>query len=491
MKKFVLILVACGLITGQSLAQKLIKDTYTFVPAATNGTIEWDKFPEFSAPEFFKVIYQGPRFTSDKEQKPLKHGFSHLATYNFPYDSKVPFKNRAGFSTGIARGKNNYPWGSECVSPWGNDMDQIKTDILGFAGLCEKFNECAPGQSPVDLFVHDFEANATNDNWIKSLKNLSCTPAKYKALSDEDFIKRYKIDMIKMHAEIMRITQDELVRHNAKISLYGEAPIHNRFYDIAENGWSDYGSAAFANYMMMDTTLVFNNNGPVGKHLDFVTPWVYYFHKYDEGGIEGNKGYWSYLYLPYLLFMIESQMLWTKKDVIPYVQMRIQDPTLGYPNKDISPEMAEATPIFAMLSGAKGLWLWDEINTPIDIDPNNTRSYQTYEYFIAGLYRISRHKHMFEGGFSYFRPKNPVELAGVRQPVVRGVVNGGRILIAAQHPNANPEDETKVDIEYKGWKDTITLKGREVYLGEAIWDCSNNNKSLCPPITAQKIKLGQ
>ena len=428
-----------GLVTNAIAQNKLVKDEFSFKPVSVNGSIEWDKFPEFTPPPFFKVVYQGPRFKDDTDQKPLKHGFSHLASYHCPFDANVAFKNRAGFS-------------------------------------------------PVELFVHDFEANATNDAWIRSLKTLPCMPEPYRSLPDAEFVKQYKIAHVKLHAEVMRITKELVVKSNSKISLYGESPVHTLFYGIPESSWEDYTKPSASNYMWMDTTtMAFRNNGPVGKNIDFVTPWVYYFHNYDENGIKGQKGFWSYMYLPYLLFMVEVQQQWTGKDIIPYVQMRVQDPITGFPEKNINPEMAECTAIFGLLSGAKGIWLWDQINLPIDKDPNNFRNFEAYEHFIAGLYRISRHKHMFDGPFTYYRPKNPRDLAAVRQPVVRGVVNGSRILIAAHHPDANPEDINTVEVSYEGWKDTITLKGREVYLGEACWKCDLQTKALCPPATATKV----
>lgn len=489
MRKLSVLSLVLLLCIGKSVAQsKLIKDSLSFTPVAVNGLIEWEKFPKFSLHPRFKVVYQGPRFDDDSTQLPLQHGFSHLATFNQKYDTKVPFKNRAVLSTGIPRASNQ-PWGSECLSPWGNDMDIIKRDLIAFTGICDYFKECnIETRAAVDLFVHDFEANASNDNWIKYLKTLSCTPAPYKDLPDNQFVDLYKKEMITLHGDLMKLSREELVPYNTKLSLYGESPIMNQFYNIADKAWEQYGNdPSQLNYLLKDLNLNYSEKSPANKYIDFVTPWAYYFHNYNEEGIEGKKGYWSYLYLPYLLFMTEAQEFWTKKDVIPFVQMRVQDPTSGLPFVNINPEMAEATPIFALLGGAEGIWVWDQINLPAKKDPTDPRNFKPYEYFIAGLYRLSRHNHMFEGEFTYFRPKNPRELAAIRQPVVRGVINGGRILIAAQHPDANPEDVTKVDVEYQGWKDTIVLKGREVYLGEACWKCDINAKSLCPPITAKRV----
>ncbi|MFN8356826.1 MAG: hypothetical protein U0Y10_20395 [Spirosomataceae bacterium] len=491
MRKYVLTLcVAVGMLHGRVQGQtKLIKDSLSFTPVTVNGLIEWEKFPKFSLPSRFKIVYQGPRFEDDSTQLPLQHGFSHLATYNLKYDWKVPFQNRAALSTGIPRA-NNQPWGSECLSPWGNDMNIIKKKVLEFTGMCDYFKECnIETRAPVDLFVHDFEANASNDDWIKYIHTLSCITQPYKSMSEDQFRDAYKVAQLKLHGEIMQFSRNELVKYNTKLSLYGESPVMNRFYSIADFAWAQYGNdQTKLNYLLKDENLLYTEQSPVSKYLDFVTPWAYYFHRYNEGGVDGKKGFWSYLYLPYLLFMTEAQEFWTKKDIIPFVQMRIQDPQSGVPTENIDPEMAEATPIFAILGGANGIWLWDEINTPIDKNSKSGRNLKPYEYFIAGLYRLSRHSHMFEGDFSYFRPKNPRDLAANRQPVVRGIINGGRILIAAQNPDANPEDITKVDVEYEGWKDTITLKGREVYLGEAAWKCDVNAKNLCPPIASKKIK---
>jgi hypothetical protein len=60
------------------------------------------------------------------------------------------------------------------------------------------------------------------------------------------------------------------------------------------------------------------------------------------------------------------------------------------------------------------------------------------------------------------------------------LVKGKRILIAAQATDVNPDAITRVPLEYKNWKDTITLYGREVYLAEAQWTCEFPENTIKP-----------
>ena len=476
---------------GQS---KLVKDVYTFRPVQKNGTIEWDKFPEFSLPKRFKIVYQGPRFKDDVSQKPLKHGFSHLATYNFPADQAVPFANRADFSSGIPM-NSGQPWSYPCLNPWGNDMTAIRNQILAYTGHCDFFKECALYDSrvPVDLFVHDFESNAADDNWILYQRSLTgCMPAPYQGLPDSEFLKQYKKAQIILHADLMKYTKEQVLSPNTKLSLYGEAPLVHSFYDIAEeNNMANFGRGKYSNYLLQDpNSLTYSETSPVMKSMDFLTPWAYYHYIYNEKGVTGQKGAWSYLYLPYLLFNIEGQKLYSNKQIVPFVNMRIQPPEGGDTdilNQNIDPDMAEATAIFSLMTG-DGVWIWDQINIPMVQDPKSSRNFTPYEYFIAGLYRMSRHNAILESPDDVFAPLSSRDLAGTRRPTVRGLVKGKRILIAAQATDVNPTDITKVPLEYKNWKDTITLVGREVYLAEAQWTCEFPESNIKPFATNDSPK---
>jgi hypothetical protein len=464
----------------QSVAQqdKLTNSVYTFQDVQQNGELNWDKFPEFKLPSRYQIVYQGPRFIDDTQQKPLKHGFSHLATFNLPYDSSVPFENRAGFSSGIPI-NSGQPWGTPCLDPWNNNVKAIDQKILEYAGHCEFFKECISRnyKTPYSLFVHDFESSAP-ENWILPLRSQGCFP-QYGHLTNNQFVALYKKGMINLHGQLMKYTREQLAGVDTKISLYGESPIPHIYESIAELSMDAYKLNSVTNYLLQDTTLTFSNSSPVMKYNDFMTPWCYYHYRYDENGVAGKKGAWSYLFLPHLLFSIEAQKFWTSKSIIPFVQMRVQPGEGGDTdliNKNIDPEMAEATAIFSILGGGQGVWIWDQINTPIRQDPNSHRNYKPYEHFVGGLYRLSRFNDIIESPDALYAPINARDLAGTRVPVVRGMIKGDRILIAAMATDVDANAITKVPVAYQSWRDTITLKGREIFLGSAVWKCYSPDK---------------
>lgn len=105
----------------------------SYAKTASNGKINWGQFPTFSLP--FKLIYNGPRL-GDSLQSPLKHGFSHLATFT-QYDSQLARDKRALIWYGVASIAGQ-PW-YEIESPWGNDLALYKqkwtNDMQGLATL--------------------------------------------------------------------------------------------------------------------------------------------------------------------------------------------------------------------------------------------------------------------------------------------------------------------------------------------------------------------
>ena len=160
-----------------------------------------------------------------------------------------------------------------------------------------------------------------------------------------------------------------------------------------------------------------------------------------------------------MLFQIEVNRAWSDKPVIPFVWLRYHDSFT--PGSPLIPKfMAEATAIFPFFSGAKGLWLWDNNF----YDQNQQQNYATYEYFIHGLYRLSRFSDMFQGDHELVIPQSARDHMEQRNPIWRGVVKDGRILVAAQNTYASETQQTTLTLNYKQWTKTITLNGREVFL---------------------------
>ncbi|MBA4849562.1 T9SS type A sorting domain-containing protein [Emticicia sp. BO119] len=415
-------------------AQSCNPSDFQLSPSTQNKTIEWQKFPEFNLP--FQVIYGGPRF-NDTQRQPLKHGFSHLATFEGA-DDNLPKNQRALVWYGVAYTGTNQPWES-VRSPWNNNLEGYKA----------KWHHELATMPEVDLLVPDIERQIKSNDSILVLKNHSATPLAYQNLDNNSFITQYKQDLQNLYAEAFGFTKSN---KSARIAGYSDSPILNTYINIPGNSWQKWiTDPSLLNYLFYD----FSGNkigGKVFDRQDFFSPSAYYYYDYPNPLAPD--------YLAYLLFQIEVNKAWAPdKSIIPFVWLRYSYVT-DAARKFIKPFMAEATAIFPFFSGANGLWLWD--------DPAlfaNNENFATYEYFINGLYRLSKYKDMFAGDYRLVIPQPAHNYIDKRKPIWRGIAKGTDFLVVAHNPYAKDENEIViVEATYNNWKVNITLKGYEVFL---------------------------
>ncbi|KAA6441207.1 T9SS type A sorting domain-containing protein [Dyadobacter flavalbus] len=409
---------------------------FVLTPVSSNNQIEWSKFPEFSLP--FKIIYNAPRF-GDTQSQPLKHGFSHLATYSGNEPGSLNPANRAMIWYGVATSSGNQPWADNVLrSPWGNDT----------AAYRNYWDHYAATVPDADIVCLDIERMQREDRDILALKTNNQIPQQYRSLSDADFLFTYKKDMRWWYSE--SIKRLKMKFPNVQVSSYSDVPVRNTWLNITSNSWQDWTTnLARTHYLAQDDA------GKIGgsfyNALDFLTPSPYYYYGYDHP--IGKD------YLSYLLFNIEANRAWSDKPVIPFVWMRVHD-SYDPDTPFISSFMAEATAIFPFFSGAKGLWLWENPFFP----GTRQENYAPYEHFIYGLYRLSAFKDMFEGDYELVIPQSARDHMELQNPVWRGVVKENNILIAAQNPYAADNEQTEITVYYKNWYKTISLKGKQVFL---------------------------
>lgn len=423
---------------------------FKLVPVTSTNSIEWKKFPEFSLP--FKIIYNGPRF-KDTESLPLKHGFSHLSVFSGSEAASLPVKNRAILWYGVATMGANQPWSELGLeSPWGNDTTAYYRYWDGqLKGLANVFEDSRSLPYPrADILCMDIERIQELDRDILALKRDSRIPESYRSLTDAQFLNTYKRDIKWWYTEAARYTRSLGLPQTSKITSYSDVPVRGTWLNVPSNSWQDWTTnKERTHYLFQDEQG--NIGGPFNAQMDILTPSAYYFYPYDNP--LGKD------YLSYLLFQIEVNKAWSDKDIIPFVWLRFHnsfDPQMNF----IPPFMAEATAIFPFMSGAKGLWLWENSF----FERTQQQNYATYEHFINGLYRLSRFADMFEGNYELVIPQSARDHMVQRNPIWRGVVKDGKILIAAQNPYATETSTTQVRLVYKNWNRTIELTGRDVFL---------------------------
>lgn len=419
-------------------------------PSAQSGFINWKKFPDFTLP--FINVYNGPRF-GDTERLPLKKGFSHITDLTADDDVKLPKKNRAIVWYGVAyddRPGKKQPW--ELVeSPWGMNVSILQEKwsetLTSFAN---RFADTRGKKMPsIDLLVLDIERDRATTTGILQLKNEPLVPSVYKSMPDGQFVERYKRDMQKLYTEPLNWLTKQNFDPTTTIGSYSDVPIRNTFINIEGNTWLDWKSNPERVYYTSKDTLSGTVGGSFYNQLDILTPSAYYY--YDYPSPFGGQ------YLSYLLFQVEANRAWSKKDIVVFEWMRFHDccqSSLQF----IRPFMAEASAIFPYFSGAKGIWLWDQNNL------SNTQNYSVYEYFINGLYRLSQHKEFFEGTYQLYIPKSARDHFEDRDAIWRGVVKGNQILIAAHNPYAQDGQVTSVPVSFGSWSTTLELKGTETFL---------------------------
>ncbi len=436
---------------GQSVyAQTLCADRFTYTPVSQPNRIEWTKFPDFALP--FTIVFGAPRL-GDTQAQPLRHGFSHIVQVSgSEFGTLIQPRQRAVDFSGFAYGLNQ-PW-ETLQSPWNNDKAAYRAKWTQF------LSDIAGGQTDVqgkfllntDIMTVDIERFLDTDARILTLKQNAATPAQYRNLSDDAFLARYKKDMVALYAEGLRYIRDRANFTATRLTTYSDTPIRNQYLNIPANTWADWTTnLSRVNYITKDTTTG-KVGGPFYDQLDALAPSAYYYYDYPNPLASD--------YLGYLLFQVEVNRAWSPKPVIPYVWMRYHESTVP-DNHFIQPFMAEATAIFPFFSGAKGLWLWDNIGIP------NVRQeiYTAYESFIHGLYRLSRFADMFQGDYELVIETPARDLVANQLPVWRGVYKNNKLLVAAQNPYARTDQQaTTLTVGYKSWHTTITLTGRETYL---------------------------
>lgn len=429
------------------------KPDYTLQTVTSNNSIEWSKFPEFSLP--FTIIYNGPRF-NDQQSQPLKHGFSHLGGFSGAEPATLPASKRALLWNSVASlPGTNQPWSDLGLeSPWGNDTTLFRANWASYLKrLADGFDDSRGQAMPkADILCLDVERMQELDRDILLLKSNRRVPEQYLALSDADFLAKYKKDIRWWYTEAANYLTQNNIDPATKIGSYSDVPVRGTWLNVPTNTWQDWTTnKQRTHYLMQD------DNGNIGgsfyNHMDLMMPSAYYYYPYENP--------FGKDYLSYLLFQIEVNKAWSNKPVVPFLWLRYHDSFVaGSPQ--IPSFIAEATAIFPFFSGAKGLWLWDNPQ----FENTAQQNYATYEHFIYGLYRLSQFADMFEGDYQLVIPQSARDHMVAQNPIWRGVVKGNRIVIAAQNPYGTDGQQVSVNVYHNTWYRTITLTGKEIFLCE-------------------------
>ena len=410
------------------------------------GQINWDTLPSFSLHSRFSLVWEGPHFESDRP-KPLEHGFTHLAQRGTTVNgySNLSSEQRAFiFYNVTGTSAEAQPWNTK-KSPWNNDLTLFEDEwASSFAEFSDMYTPNDSVAFPdVDIMILNIEKHLVSDREILSLRKDPETPDWVRRLSRSEFIHQYKQEMAQLHKKPFEFVRD--LGYARRMGGYGVVPIERTFWGITENSWSYWTKDdAPLNYLLADYGMEANER----EVAALLAPSGYYFYGYPESYRE-NPAQWEEgsAYLAYMLFQVEANRSRSNTDQILFQWMTYHDCCRSALDT-LPPHVAQASAIFPFMSGAKGTWLWEWQNVGDSGDPQ--WNYSAYENYIYGLYRLSRYNKMFDGKPEFYSPMNPTELLLQKAPVWRGVINHGKMLVAAQNPYATKKEKTTFNITYQG-----------------------------------------
>lgn len=440
---------------------------FTFSAVTDNNYIGWEKFPVFHLPSQFKFVFHGARMENDNLDQILSRGFTHVDISRMSDQEKT--KSRvsqraimmgANYFTQFNAMFSNAPLG--VMDPFAETDQKFQNYVAQLQGICfNHYHDCAEGsvmRATVDLFVWDLE-----NVLYKPEKKYLSPGSPGRSIPDDKFDIAYFNEMAKKYRLLVETTKQNVVA-GAKVGTYNPGcPIEMGNFNL-----ENYKNPS-AKMWMWDWPAGADKKN-YRDFVDFQTPGGYFL----TNNLENRDGIYQ------IMADQEVNAHWSSIPRIPVEWMF----TTNLPNAPVPPKLAEATSIFTVMSGAQGSWFWDEVfkmtKNQSTLQNPRQRNYACYEYYIAGLYRLSKHNDFlqtnyqavipevsFDGGKS-FSQLNAAELRQKSLPLVRALVSKGRILLAAQNPKATGADQkVTLVVKYGNWKDVITLKGENVYLGEA------------------------
>lgn len=412
-----------------------------FSLAPNSGSVNWTQFPAFSLP--FTIIYSGIPGVFNAEAA-FSRGFTHAAHPNGI--QSLPGNKRAYIYYGVA--SSEQPWGKH-KSPFGNDMEAYRRKWDGDIAYFQTLNG---GSNAVDVFCLDIEMYHKSRDSILALRPMAFVPAELKSLGDEAFVQKYQEEMQKRYAEAAQYIRSKV---NARVfTSYGDVPIFNTFTNLTGPDWTRWqNDPILINFISYDAALK-RAGGPFYDQMDVLSPNAYFY--YDYPHVFAGE------YLSYLLFQMEANRAWSTKDQWVFLWNRYSY-SAQFAGRNIRPWMSEAMAIFPFFAGAKGAWLWDH-------DPN-PGPHSPYEQYLKGLYRLSAFSSYFDGSARRIETLSARDYLDTQDPVWRGMLKDGKMLIAAHNPWAKSDTETStVKVRYGSFQTDIVLKGYQIYLCEYAVD---------------------
>lgn len=377
-------------------------------------------------------------------------GFKYISTSSLDKPSLVPNKYKYIIWTGVASNDAKAKWSTE-KSPFVSDIDQY---TKRWDNRLKYYKRSFYNQNDKDEFgvmVLDIESKKSNEELNKE------PPYRTQVIRNKErAITDYKIEMEKLYRFPLEFAKSN---HNyyKTWSSYSDVPVERNWWGIPSKTWEEWTTdPSHLNYI---THTIINNKAietEFSKNLDFYTVSTYFF--YNPKYYDLNT---SNQYLAYLLFQLEANQAWSDKPIFLYFTFKYQA-SKGR-NTLISKEMVRNSVIFAFISGADGIVLYDD-SRKANEDP---KYHSLIETFVSSISELNRFRDYFvDKNVIFYKPDNARDLFVDNRTVIRGIEKNRKLLIAATNPFARAGEITRIPIYYKGKYISIELVGNETFLKE-------------------------
>ena len=438
-----------------------------FFTQNSNSTIYADKVAKYQSvfktgnPLMWTTVYSGTTIVSS-------YCPSTPTTSSFPIDSN----SLAAYSSsgGIIR-KNVALVTVDLEEQMGIDGNWGPTGLDNWLNCLQSNNTSTYPCNPI--------YTGTTAPWVRA-DGYMPTPTAYMpaSMTASDFKKMYFRHMIKAYDAPIKAYKT-LSPNPGLIGNYSaninRADIFTVFPSIT---WTQLTTDATNIHWMFRDTVNFTTFGNYyTSDLDFISPDDYHVWSGRLGIYAPGNGDW----LQESLYTVELTKAWfPSKPVLPYHWLKTD-----FSMPDGSPDytswkdslVAEAMPIFAIMSGADGFILWDGDQRP------NVNQHVT-DYYVKGMRRLAHFNSILTPTtVTYYKNYDPIQIknmnaAAYASPsqiynfgIARGIVKGDSILIAAMNPSAQFYQVTKIPISFSNasyyFNDTVTVVGHKCFLGAA------------------------
>lgn len=401
-----------------------------------------DQFPK-------TLIYDAPSLPITYQDY-IRLGFDYISSYSLNDPSKVPNRFKYILWTGVASNDAKAKWSTE-KSPFVNDIDQYEKRWNNRLNYYKKTYINPNDRNDFGILILDIEAKKNNEQ-LENRPPFHTGGTKNKL----NAIQEYKTAMERLYRYPLEFARKNHTYYN-KWSSYSDVPVERNWWGIPNITWQQWiTDPSHLNYITNTTQNEKTCETKFSQQLDFYSVSTYFFYNPKFSGENTANQY-----LAYLLFQLEANQAWTEKPIFLYYTFKYQ----GTKERStlISFNMVRNSVIFAFMSGADGMVLYDDSRKPTD----NPEYHQLIKVFVESISSLEKYSDYFEDkNVIFYKPNNARDLFVERKPIVRGIEKDNSLLIAATNPFAKYNEITNIPVYYKGKYINIKLKGKETYLKE-------------------------